>query len=122
MEELSDGHATSVTMDTGAPAMGSSASSRGVTNAAVDKAGITMATASHVLMITARHALSSGHSAINAKMDMSQTAMVSASRMILAAVERVWTTMATALIALMRTANNAAHCGLNAPSASLDSV
>eukprot|EP00889_Picochlorum_renovo_P003271 jgi/Picre1/30301/NNA_005665.t1 len=75
MEELSDGHATSVTMDTGAPATASSASSRGVTNAAVDKAGITMATASHVLMITARHALSSGHSAINAKMDMSQTAM-----------------------------------------------
>ncbi|KAI8101121.1 hypothetical protein M9435_001229 [Picochlorum sp. BPE23] len=62
-------------MDTGAPATASSASSKGVTNAAVDKAGITMATASHVLMTTARHALSSGHSAINAKMDMSQTAM-----------------------------------------------
>lgn len=89
---------------------------------AVDKAGITMATVPHVLMTTARHALSSGHSAINAKMDMSQTAMVSASRMILAAVERVWTTMATALIASMTTANSAAHCGLNAPSAIPDTV
>ena len=88
----------------------------------VDKAVIIMVTALHVQIKTVRHAPNSGHSAMTAKMGMSQTAMASVKHMIHVAMEKVWTIKATALHVQMTTAASAPLCGLNAPSVILDTA